>query len=64
MEALQQKPKPVVSRSGVLQVSPAEIFNSQVGRAEIRKTAELNAARNARKHANGRRHGNSSRARS
>jgi len=51
METRQKRPNVVLSRSGVLQVAPAEIFKSEVGRAEIRKTARLDAARQARERA-------------
>lgn len=40
MEMHQKRPNVVLSRSGVLQVAPAEIFKSEVGRAEIRKTSD------------------------
>lgn len=35
------KPKVTVSKSGVLQVSPTEIFKSDVGREAIHRTARL-----------------------
>lgn len=52
METGQKRPNVTVSKSGVLQVSPAEIFKSEVGRAEIRKTAKLAAAQTSRKAGN------------
>lgn len=45
MDTGQKMPKVTVTKSGVFQVSPAEIFKSEVGRAAILKTAELGAAR-------------------
>lgn len=44
METGQRMPKVTVTKSGVFQVSPAEIFKSEVGRTAILKTAKLGAA--------------------
>ena len=45
METGQTKPNVTVSKSGLFQVTPAEIFRSDIGREAIRKTAELAATR-------------------
>lgn len=45
MEKVQARPNITLSKSGLFQVSPAEIFKSQIGRSAIRKTAAFPGTR-------------------